>query len=174
MTRSSRILNRMLLALTGVTALGAALVLAVPAARAALPSPRLNDPRDLWILTGACAAIVVFALAWIATRGRGRTALALRTPELELDVAAVGTLVRDALASAPDVLAVRADAFRRRRGRVVLLTVRTRRRPDLPALRTRLSSAVAHLDQAVGVELPIVILVTGGVRTTLSRPRLAR
>ncbi|MBN9184435.1 MAG: hypothetical protein J0I97_03085 [Microbacterium sp.] len=53
----------------------------------------------------------------------------------------------------------------------MLLTVRTRRHPDLPVLRGRLARAVETLDTALGTELPLVVHITRGVGTRFAKPR---
>jgi hypothetical protein len=173
MTRSSRFLNRLFLALVGLGAIGAAVLAALPALRVELPVrlPDLSSPLVLWILAAACAIVAILALAWILTRGRGRSGSALRTAEVDIDTRVVTQLLQDSLAGTPDVLSVDASAFVRRRARLVRITVQTRRHPDLVVLRDRIRTAVDRLDTAIGAPLPLVVHITTGVRTALAGAR---
>jgi hypothetical protein len=106
--------------------------------------PDLSSPLVLWILAAACAIVAILALAWILTRGRGRSGSALRTAEVDIDTRVVTQLLQDSLAGTPDVLSVDASAFVRRRARLVRITVQTRRHPDLVVLRDRIRSRAHH------------------------------
>ncbi|MBN9194409.1 hypothetical protein [Microbacterium sp.] len=171
MTRSARTLNRVLLLLVGLAAIGVGAVIGIPGLLARVALPDLTDPVTLWTTAAVATLVAALALAWTFTRGRGRSTSALRTDDVDIDTSVVAAVVRDALGSSPDVLSVDASAFARRRSRLVLLTVRTRRHPDLPVLRGRLARAVETLDTALGTELPLVVHITRGVGTRFAKPR---
>ncbi|TQJ31529.1 hypothetical protein [Microbacterium sp. SLBN-146] len=172
MTRSSRTLNRVFLVLIGLGLLAGGAVLAVPAVRDLTPwRPDLADPMVLWILAGGCALFLVFAIAWIASRGRGRTTSALKTAHLQIDTRVVESIVSDALTSSPDILSVDAGSYRRRGADLVRIAVRTRRHPDLAAVRQSVASAIETLDAAIGTPLPLVVHITTGIRTSFAPAR---
>ncbi|MBI5160178.1 MAG: hypothetical protein HY996_01985 [Micrococcales bacterium] len=178
MTRSNRTLNRMLLALVGVFFLGLAAVLAWPWAAESLPvlppAPRLAlDSVALWVTSGVALAIVVLALTWILSRGRGGTRTALTVGDVSVATAAVEHTVRDELADVPSVLAVAAGAHRLRGRTALEVTISTRRSADLPALLERVRSAVRALDTALGAEVPLVVRITTGWRSGLAHVQRA-
>ena len=178
MTRSNRIANRIILMLIGLVSLGLAAAAALPFAatlgvelpwgQAELALPDLTQPVVLWSIVGFAAAVLAFAILWIVTRGRGRTGTALRVEGAAIDATAVQAVLRDRLASAPDVVTVSASAHERRGEPVVLVRVQARSAPDLGALRSAVRSAVDRLDEVVGARIPVVVHVTSGVRSTLA------
>jgi hypothetical protein len=175
MTRSNRLANRLVLALLGLIALAVAAVLALPLAPAwgldigiALTAPDTTVPAVLWAVVGAAVIVVLAALAWIVTRGRGRTSAALRTDGVEIDTAAVQSVLRRALGASPDIAAVSASAHRHAGEPVVLVRVQASRGPDLPALTTAVRAALQRLDEVLGTSLPVVVHLTSGMRSTLT------
>lgn len=176
MTRSNRSLNRFLLLVTGLAALALAAALALPWTpwRSAVRYPYLTgDATALWLVAAAAVVVVVLCAAWIASRGRGRTRAALETGDTEIDAAVVASLLRARLGANPDVAAVSASAYRRRRARIVLVQVQTRPAPDLGLLTDDVHAAVAGLHRDLGAAVPVVVHLTSGLRGALSAPRVA-
>jgi hypothetical protein len=179
MTRSLRTFNRLILLGLGIVALAlgagmlfprAAAVVIEPAVASVIPSG--TDPRAVWaVLAAASGVAIAFALAWILTRGRGRTSTALESEGVEIDARVIASILRERLGSSPDVLAVDAGAFVRDRTRLVRVAITTRRHPDLVALRAALADAVDDLDAVLGARLPLVIHLTTGLRTAFTGPR---
>lgn len=166
MRRSNRTLNRIVLALTGLLLLGVAAVAAWPALADLLPTvpavPRLGrtDATTLWWIAGGCAVLIVLALLWITSRGRGGTPTAHAEDRTALDVHVIRDLLAQGIERHPSVVGVDATAHRLRGRTAIALKVRARRGSDLPALIERVRAAVADLDSAVGRRLPLVVRVT--------------
>ncbi len=182
MTRTNRLANRVILALVGLLALGAAAVVALPYTESlgitalnltalGFALPDASQPVVLWSIVGAAVVIVMFALGWILTRGRGRTATALSVEGATVDASAVQSVLRTRLAGSPDVVVVSASAHQRRGGPVVLVRVQARPGPDLGALRSAVRDAIDHLDRVLGTPVPLVVHLTGGVRSTWASTR---
>lgn len=176
MTQSNRFLNRVLLLLVGLGFLAVAAVIVWPQVTGA-PLPLIvtaDDPIVSWGIIAAAAVVLVVAVAWIATRGRGRTRFAIATDDVRVDAAALADIVRDALSSAPDVAGVKVSCYTVRRRRVLAVTVLTRRHPDLPALMRDLRAAMDRMDAVLGTPLPAVVHITTGLRTALAGERATR
>lgn len=179
MTRTNRLANRVILALIGLVALGLGALVALPFASGlgiAVPweslgvtLPDATQPLVLWSIAGACLVVVLFAIAWILTRGRGRTSTALSLDGATIDASVVQSVLRERLANAPDVVVVSASAHERRRGPVVLVRVQARPGPDLGALQTAVRGAIGRLDEVIGARIPLVVHLTSGVRSTFAR-----
>lgn len=186
MTRSNRIFNRILLALAGLVALAVAGVLAWPSLaeiellRGYLPAwPgeqieafELSTPVLASVAAGA-ATLVVLCLAWILSRGRGRTSTALRDGAIAIDASVVDTLVRDALGTGPDVTSARTTAHRV--GRRTALHVRIDARPgaDLRRLVAAADRVTEQLGATLGTEVPLLVHITSGLRARTSREQRA-
>jgi hypothetical protein len=188
MTRSNRTLNRVLLALTGLLALAVGLALVAPALAgvAALRDPvtavreavrgagvALAEPSTAALAGGAGLLVAVLAIVWIATRGRGGTAIADAEADVEITIGAVRHVLAAGLRPVPAVIAVRADAHRLRGRTVVTVTLSTRRRADLTQILARTREALVALDRAMGVNLPVVVRIRSGWRSTLARDQRA-
>jgi hypothetical protein len=190
MTRSNRTLNRVLLALTGLLALAVGLALVAPALAgvAALRDPvtavreavrgagvALAEPSTAALAGGAGLLVAVLAIVWIATRGRGGTAIADADADadVEITIGAVRDVLAAGLRPVPAVIAVRADAHRLRGRTVVTVTLSTRRRADLTQILARTREALVALDRAMGVNLPVVVRIRSGWRSTLARDQRA-
>lgn len=179
MTRTNRFANRVILALIGLLALGAATAVALPSAArlgftpldvmsGGIALPDVSQPVVLWAMAGGAILVVLFALAWILTRGRGRTSTALSREGATVDASAVQSVLRTRLAGSPDVVAVSVSAHERRGGPVVLVRVQARPGPDLGALRSSVRGAIDHLDRVIGTPVPLVVHLTSGVRSTFA------
>lgn len=195
MTRSNRTLNRALLALAGLMLLALAAVGIWPVAARLVPG--LLSPADLGLgatalrrgaeqplVLGAIAAValllVVLAVAWAVSRGRGGTADVVRGTDgdaidagIEIDIHTVRELLGAQLDAVPSVLGVDANAYRLRGRTALRVTVRTRRHADLPALAAAVRASIADLDAALGIELPVVVRLVTGLRAQLAREQRA-
>ena len=178
MTRSNRVLNRGILLVLGLLALAAAAATALPLLPMTLlgvrmPHLELAAPGQLALqLTVVCCVVVIaLAVAWIVTRGRGRTVSAVggdRADGVSVDVHVVEQLLRDALDGDPDLLHTSVTGFRIRGRSVLRVRLSMRRGAELRRLLDALGRAVAGLDVALGVELPILVHVTSGLRASLA------
>ena len=166
MRRSNRTLNRIVLLVCALGILAGAALIAWPALAptwAALPAvPRFDDPTPptLWWIAGGCAVLIVLALLWILSRGRGGTPTAYREDRTALDVRVVRDLLAQGLERQPAVVGVDAGAHRLRGRTAISIRVRARRGADLPALVTRVREAVDDVDRAIGSRLPLVVRIT--------------
>lgn len=178
MTRSNRVLNRILLLILGLLALAGAATLALPLLPRTLngirmPQLTLGAPTVLGEQLTVVIAVVVIALAltWILTRGRGRTGSALGgegTDAVTIDVRVVEQLLRNALDGEPDLLATSVTGFRVRGRSVLRVRLSARRGTELRRLTDAARRAVDELDAAVGVELPILVHITSGLRASIA------
>lgn len=177
MTRTNRLVNRMILALVGLLSLAFAAAVALPYVETlgvssqvitslGITLPDVSQPVVLWSIAGGAVVIVLLALTWILTRGRGRTSTALSVEGATVDASAVQSVLRTRLAGSPDVVVVSASAHERRGGPVVLVRVQARPGPDLGALRSAVRDAIDHLDRVIGAPVPLVVHLTSGVRST--------
>ncbi len=178
MTATNRLGNRVLLALLGLAAIASGawvLLRAYPQALPgfALPDAPAPDQTALWVIAAAAAAAIVFALLWMLTRGRGRTARLLHDGSadgsVEFDVRVAGDLLSAALAPQPDILSVKVANYRVRRGSALLLTVSACNGCDLPRLRDDVARAVDGLDHVLERRIPVLLHVTSGVRASFAR-----
>ncbi len=188
MTRSNRVANRVILLIIGLLALGSATVIALPSLPQQLfgvTVPRVdataltntvNTALTRGLIVAGCVLVIVLALVWIFTRGRGRTGAALGgepSDTLSVDVKVVEELLRDALHGDPDLLATSVTAFRVRgrsvRGQAVLrVRLSVRRGAELRRLTDSVRRAVTELDTALGAELPILVHITSGFRASIA------
>ncbi|NEM91623.1 hypothetical protein [Galbitalea soli] len=182
MTRSNRVVNRIILFVVGLTALAGGAVLLLPllgrAAPLRLPAPDTLAPATLAIVSVATAIVVVLSVAWIVTRGRGRTSQLLVVPGeagvLTLDSRVAADLVADALAHNADVVSVGSAGFRMRGRTVLSLRVVARRAADLSSLVAAVSEAIGALDAILDTRLPVLLQVVPGVRVIRARENRAR
>jgi len=124
-----------------------------------------------WIAAGAIAVLVAIALAIILTRPVRHPSAAVDDGEIVIEEAVISGLLRDALADVPDLLSVSAVTERQRRERVVRLRIQVRPRADLALLQRRLASAVDDTDRRLGLPVPLVVQLTGGLRSTFAHER---
>lgn len=174
MTSSNRFLNRLLLLVIGLLALVAAALVGWSAATGTdLPFalPEQGTPLELGIVLAAAVVVVVFAVAWVLTRGRGRRRLAIDTPEVQVDAKAIEALLRSELSASPDIAGTSVQAYRVRRQQTLLVTVQARKHPDLTALTASVRQAIARTDAQLGATLPLVVHVTTGLRTAMAGQR---
>lgn len=188
MTRSNRLLNRILLIVLGLVAIAGGAVLALPAASAAfgdaLPwvtqvsdATRLAGDEDegglgpivLWSAVAAAAVLIVLSLVWILTRGRGRTSSAYNADAVGVDVKVVDQIMTDALRPASDVVSVSTSGHRVRGTTALRVRVNVRPGADLQRVRSAVDAAIAHLDTTLGASLPMLIHITTGLRASFAR-----
>lgn len=182
MTKSNRTLNRVILLVLGLVAVVAGLVIGagvLPAVRDALAGyvtlpDRVEVPTEsLWIVAAACAVVVVLALVWIVTRGRGGTSVAVRERSGDDAVTVNVALVRDVLdhelRGVHDVVGSRVDTYLVRRQRAARVRVAVRRGGDAVTVLEAVDRALAVLDRTLGRPVPVLVHLTGGTRSALSR-----
>lgn len=183
MTRSNRTLNRIILFVLGLVAIVAGLVVGagvLPAVRDAI-EPSVTVPRSvqvpsesLWTVAAVCAVVIVLALLWIATRGRGGTSIAARETtgddKVTVNVALVRDVVDHELADVRDVVGNRVDTYRVRGARAARIRVAVRRGGDAVAALEAVDRALDQLDRTLGQEIPVLVHLTGGTRTTTAKP----
>lgn len=196
MTRSNRVLNRIVLALLGVVLVAAGLVALFSSARgplrdAGVPtswSDGLEAPLAaasrltpttwaLWATAAVALVVVVLAAVWAASRGRGGTSVVVRehadAAGVTVNVALVRALLERAVPSDGDIASVHADAFEARGGaRLVRVTVGVRRDGDAVAARERVVAGLAEVERQLGRTVPTLVhLAAARVASTGSRVR---
>ena len=167
MTRSNRIMNRLILLVLGLVMIAAAayVVGARPLGLPDIPKPSV---AALWAIVGGAVVVIVLSLIWIFSRGRGRIRhlIEAQSPDgsVTIDAHLVADLVGDALADQPDVVGVSSTGFRMRGRSVLSLRVTARRGADLARVIREVDTAVDQLDGVLEQQLPILLQVTGAVR----------
>lgn len=189
MTRSNRVLNRLILILLGLLAVGAAVLLALPAVATTefgtgLPlltqvfdATRVtgaeNDgglgPVVLSIVVAAAAVLIILSLVWILTRGRGRSTSAYEHDSVSVDVKVIDQLMTDALRPLSDVVSVSTSGHRVRGTSVLRARVNVRPGADLQRVRAAIDSSVEHLDTTLGASVPMLVHITTGLRASFAR-----
>lgn len=183
MTRSNRGLNRVILALVGLVFIAIAAwvvnraypVIEVPA----LPVP---DATASWIIAASALVVVLLSLAWIATRGRGRTHAVLTatdgTGTVSIDARVAADLIAQDLAALADVVSVSSSAFlttgRKRSGIALELRVVARRHADLRHLVDTVTRSVESFDEALETRIPVLLHVATGVRASFTHEQRVR
>lgn len=180
MTRSNRVLNRLILLLLGLAVLASAGALATPflapdaiAWRVDDLAAPLGDPTVLWITAVAAAVLVVLSVMWIVTRGRGRTPAAVETDDVRIDAGAVRDILRHQLSGVTDIVGLDAAAYFVRRERVIEVRVQVRRRADLARVMTETRRAVDEVDRMLGTPLPLLVHLTTGLKSAVTGARTA-
>ena len=178
MTATNRFGNRLLLVLIGLVAVASGAWVLLRAYPQYLPITLPDVPSDptptvLWIVVAVAALKIVLSLAWIFTRGKGRTSRLVHDTStdgsLELDVSVARDLLAAALERQPDVLSTKVSAYRVRRAPALLVTVSTRGGSDLPRVRDAVGTAVEQLDAVLERRIPVLLHVTSGVRASFAR-----
>lgn len=193
MNDTNRVVNRLLLALVGVACLlasGLAVLLLVSPAvreqwtsvsRSVVPAVDAGFGRPLWPSTtlslaavGALAVAVVFVvlLAVLVLRaGRGSTSTVVTATgddgSAEVAAEVASALLRNRLLGVPGIAGVDVSAFRVRREPAIRLSVRCRRGSSPRIVADAVEEAVALLDAALGVRLPVFAQLVGGFRARL-------
>jgi hypothetical protein len=173
------VLNRLLIALVGLVAIVTGLALEVPNFAPTLaidaPHPAAPDHTVLWIALGACVVIVVLALLWMFTRGRGRTSDLLSVTDdhgsITVDTRVAADLVADALSDNRDIVSVGSGAYRMRGQEVLSLRVVARKGADLPTLIDSVGWAIDELDGVLERRVPVLLQVVSGLAVREVRTR---
>lgn len=180
MTRSHRLLNRLLLVLVAVVLFGLAVIAALPLLRLErLPIPRVGAAAALAGTPGRIAIVavavvlVVVAIAWIATGGRGRARDVIGHGDLAVDDRVVEGLLRSALSAQSAVVGVHAHGYRQRR-RTVYARLDIRRSADLPRLLDDIDHAATEVADQLGTRPPLVVHLTSGLVARATGTRIAR
>ncbi len=175
MTRSNRVLNRIILALIGVLLIAAAAAALVAVAgwmpdltttvRRTLTTA-LAQPVTLWLVAAGCLVLIVLALAWMTTRGRGHASELVRVTSADGAVGFDRRYLEDALTSfligQRDVTGVSVAAYRAGRRQIGKLTVTVKRGSDIVAVTAAVRSALERLDAELGVTVPLVTHLAPG------------
>jgi hypothetical protein len=182
MTSSNRTLNRVILFVLGLVAVVVGLAMGagvLPAVRDAL-QPYVTFPdrvevpaASLWVVAAVCLVVAVLALVWVLTRGRGGTAIAVREAagddEVTVNVALVRDVIDHELAAVHDVVSSKVDLYTVRKHRAARLRVGVRRGGDAVTVLDAVDSAIATLDRTLGRQVPILVHLTGGTRSPVSK-----
>lgn len=203
MNRTPRGLNRAVLSILGVLCVlvGAHLVLVVllPAYAAAVAGPLAGINQwvtQTWgatstggggwvwlILAVPAVLIVVFAVVWILSQGRGRVTLYSReaVPDgesrgvVEITGSVPTALLKRALADRGDILSVSISVWDQQAD-AAGLRVRIQPRPGAEPLRLvqDLDRWVQELDQRLGLQGPVVVELVSGTRARFARTERVR
>lgn len=175
MTRSNRVLNRILIFLVGLVAIATGLVLELSALGIDEPAVATPTNAALWIALSACVIVIVLCLLWITTRGRGRTSQLLtltdETGTITIDTRVAADLLTDALHGNPDVRSVGSGSWRMRGTTVLSLRLVTSRRTNLPTLIESVGRAVDDLDGALERRVPVLLQIVSGLSVREVRTR---
>lgn len=183
MTLATRVLNRLTLLVLAACGIAVAVAAAWPVVNSGTPMP-LVDPVEAvmrstgiasaawaWIVAGALAVLTVIALAIVLTRPVRHERAAVDDGGITIDDDVIADLLRDALADVPDILSVTAVTQRRRARRIVRARIQVRPRADLALLQRRIAAAVGDADRRLGLAVPLVVQLTGGLRSTFAHER---
>jgi len=172
-------MNRVILALVGIATIAAGAWVVLRAYPGLLPAVALPevalepDSLTTTIVVAGAALVIVLALAWILTRGGGRTRRLLHDAHTdgatEFDVAVAHDVLTAALQRQPDVLSLHVSSHTVRKEPALRITVTARNGCDLPRLRDDVARAVEQLDRAVERRIPVLLHVTSGVRANFAR-----
>ncbi|WP_043675407.1 hypothetical protein [Clavibacter michiganensis] len=195
MTSTNRALNRLLVIVVGLVLL---VVGAAVATGAALPdvqstvSGAASDARGpvedalsggqpwiLWVVAAA-ALVLILVLAWFALRqGHGRTGTLLRRApgdgagsptggSLVIDAKVAEQMLEETLGHDASIVSIDVSAFEVKRSTVLRITAVARRGVSPMQVRRTVDEAVARWDAVLGTEVPVVIQITGGLRSSMS------
>jgi hypothetical protein len=182
MTRSNRLLNRIILALVGLSLIAVAVWVANRYYPVVDIDP-LSAPtgRNLWIVAGIALGMAILSLVWILTRGRGRTSSIVTatddTGSVSIDARVAADLIAHDLAALAEVVSVSSTAFRtgaRSTPAALELRVVTRRSADLPTVVRTVTTSVEQFDAALETRLPVLLHVASGVRASFAREQRVR
>jgi hypothetical protein len=195
MTSTNRALNRLLVILVGLVLLVAGAAVAVGAvlpdvqgtvATAASDAEGPvgdalsgGQPWILWVVAAAALVLILLLLAFALRQGHGRTGTLLRRApgddassptggSLVVDAKVAEQMLEEALGHDPAIVSVDVSAFEVRRRTVLRITAVARRGVSPVQVRRSIDDAVARWDQVLGTEVPVVIQITGGLRSSAS------
>lgn len=198
MNSTNRVLNRLILVVSGlvlVAAGAAAVALATAPAVAATwrqQAAALQRSAPVWVsrpvagtasaltIGVAAAAVVVglLLLLHLLRQGRGRTRrlLTRRTDgaATAVDLGVPRDLLDQHLATRPELITSRVSAYRVRRTPTLKVSVQARRGIAPTEAAGAVTDALRALDRVLGAELPAYVQVTGGFRTRRAKPDRVR
>jgi len=174
MTRSNRVVNRAIIAAVGIALVA---VGAWEANRAyptvAIPNLPAPTTTGLWIAVASAVVLIVLSIAWIVSRGRGRSRTLLARSDAagttSIDARVAADFIADDLSRIADVVGVTSRAYRVRGTIALELTVTTRRAADVRAVVDAVRTAVEELDRVLDERIPVLLHVASGVRANLAR-----
>lgn len=122
-------------------------------------------PGAALILLGTAAVLLVLLIAFIVTRGGGRTATVLRVDSGHGRTMVDGNVAQAVLAGRlqdrPDVLSAHTSAYRVKRAPAIKLTVTMRQGAHLPRVVRAVAAVVADWDALAGTRIPVVLHLEG-------------
>lgn len=129
------------------------------------------DPAALWTVALVIAAVValVWAIAHAATRGKGRTSDAVVDDDIVIEASTVEDVYRLALGTHPDVLKVHVSAWRHKGGNAWRASVDVRQHARLDEVADRAAKAAATTRERIGIDAPVVVHLTSGVRSSMAK-----
>ncbi len=196
MTASNRVLNRLVLLVTGAVllalGLGAIVVVAVPTARRAWEetAPVVAATVSQWFqaswisgtelswwwvvaLAGLLLAVTLL-LVFALRHGGGHTGTVIRRRDpsgaVVIDSDVAEKLLEESLSSRTDLVASRVSTYRVRRTPVLKLSLTLRRGVSPTAVVDDVQRTLDALDRLVGTELPAFVQLSGGFRARVARP----
>ena len=183
MTRSNRGLNRIILGVVGLLLIALAAWVANRAYPVIeLPTVPTPEGATLWIIAASALVVVLLSLAWIVTRGRGRTHAVLTATDdsgtVSIDARVAADLIAQDLEALADVVSVSSSAFRttgrKRSGIALELRVVARRHADLRHLVDTVTRSVESFDNALETRIPVLLHVATGVRASFTHEQRVR
>ncbi|MBF4631005.1 hypothetical protein ITJ42_07245 [Clavibacter michiganensis subsp. phaseoli] len=201
MTSTNRALNRLLVIVVGLVLIAAGVALGagslLPGVQSSVSGAASDakqpvgdalsggQPWILWVVA-LVALVLIVVLAWFALRqGHGRTGTLVRleggrdasTPtggSVVIDAKVAEQLLGDALRDDSAIVSVDVTAFEVAHATTLRVTAVARRGVSPVAVRRTVDEAVGRLDAVIGTEVPVVIQITGGLRSSMtSETRLA-
>jgi len=196
MSATNRTLNRLLLGLFGVLLLAAGALTAASGAypgvasgwtatgetlrknlSAALAGARISGTDTSWWTIAALALAVVLMIllvAWIASQGGGRTNRAGQRNDPQqpgtttVEVPLVSALVRDAVGADDRILSAAVTGWKIKGTDGLKIALQARKGVSPKDLTTAGEDLVRGLDNLLGVQGPVLIRISSGLRSTLS------
>lgn len=174
MTRSNRIGNRIIIALLGLVLLTSAAWVG-NRAMPVIDLPAIPAPTEtaLWIAAGIALVIVVLALLWVFSRGRGHTRSLVTVSDdsgtASVDARVAADFITEDVSRVVDVVSVSSSAYRTRGGIALELRVTTRRSADVRIVVDAVKKAVIELDDVLETRIPVLLHVATGVRASFAR-----
>lgn len=129
------------------------------------------DPAALWTvaLVAVAAIALVWAIAHAATRGKGRTSEAVVADDVIIEAGAVEDVYRQALGAHPDVLKVHVSTWRHKGANAWRASVDVRQHARLDEVADRAAAAATATRERIGIDAPVVVHLTSGVRSSMAK-----
>lgn len=200
MNKTPRALNRILLAVIGLTLMAAgalAMLVTIPAvgqwwrfaagqagrwSGAALRDTTLPGQRDSWLwiaLIAVMALTAILMIAWAANQGRGRSGIFARdddgtTGTVTITASAVEQALKAALQERGDLVNSAVATYEFRREPAVRIRVFPRQGVAPHVIAEEVSALVEALDLVAGRQAPVLISISAGARTRFTRAERVR